>query len=526
MKKKTLTAIALGAATVATGMATSVNADTVTVTKEEIGDQTKITTTTKKTEVSQDKIEQDKQAIQDQQKVVDQTKNEMDQAQSTVNADKDKVSDAQNNVDSAKGALDKAQSNKDQATQNNIAQNKQDQQTTQNKINQDQSSISSQEQVIDQNKENMDNAQSDVDQAKQNQQTAQDNYDQAVKDQQQAQNDVNNAQQAINNQQNQVNKDQSQVDQDKQDISNTQNDIKNDQANITQDQQNIDNASQKVKDDQAKLDQDQNKLDQAQQTQQNDQNKVNDTQGQIDKVNDQLSNTVHADMGQALKDYLSSDMTKVPSGSTAQDIWDQQDKYQENLINSIQHTTADNVKIDPTNLTKDQQQEINEFAASVVNDVRTQIGKTTVVPNWNMIDMANQIADEIDSSNYYDSHDFGHATQIINDAAKDQGLVYDESGKANYYEDITGDWDQYSGSTMYDLKVAVVKGILNFMGDKAHFDNVFYDEPNGMLNTLMGISWDKYGNLHYENVNQEYQLKDTTNFEDQNIDLPDVSALQ
>ena len=124
MKKQILTTIALGTATVAAGMATSVNADQVTVTKQNIGDETKVTTTTTKTEASQQKIDQDKQAAANQQKVVTQNKDEMNKAQDTVNNDKKAVSNAQNKVNNAKDELTKAQAVKDQVTPTNIDQNK------------------------------------------------------------------------------------------------------------------------------------------------------------------------------------------------------------------------------------------------------------------------------------------------------------------------------------------------------------------------------------------------------------------
>lgn len=275
------------------------------------------------------------------------------------------------------------------------------------------------------------------------------------------------------------------------------------------------------------MEQDQNKLNQAQQTQQNDQNKVNDTQGKIDQVNDKLSNTVHSEMPSAVKEYLGSDMTHC---SVSDDEYlKQMDQFKAGMIDSIQHTKADDIKVDPTNLTKEQQQELNEFAASVVNDIRTQIGKSPVTPNWNMIDMANQITDAVDVSNYYDNHNFWHATQFINDAAKDHGLAYDTSGNMNMYEDMCGNTGNVGPNiTMYDLKVQLVRQLMMFMNDKAHFDDVFYNEPQEGNYIPMGISWDQYGYLHYESVNNPIgnSYKDKSKFEGKDISLPNVSELQ
>ncbi|WP_283581984.1 CAP domain-containing protein [Ligilactobacillus hohenheimensis] len=110
-KKQLLTAAAVGAATVVAGMgAANVHADSVTVTKQHIGDETKVTTTTHHDGKSQSQISSDKAAVASQKKVVSSAKASMDSAQSVVNNDKTKVSSAQANVNSAKSKLDSAQS--------------------------------------------------------------------------------------------------------------------------------------------------------------------------------------------------------------------------------------------------------------------------------------------------------------------------------------------------------------------------------------------------------------------------------
>ncbi|HJC03969.1 MAG TPA: LPXTG cell wall anchor domain-containing protein [Candidatus Ligilactobacillus avistercoris] len=110
-KKQLLTVAAVGAATVAAGMgAANVHADSVTVTKQHIGDETKVTTTTHHDGKSQSQISSDKAAVASQKQVVSSAKASMDSAQSVVNNDKTKVSSAQANVNNAKSKLDSAQS--------------------------------------------------------------------------------------------------------------------------------------------------------------------------------------------------------------------------------------------------------------------------------------------------------------------------------------------------------------------------------------------------------------------------------
>ena len=85
-KKKVLTTVVVGAATLAVGAA-GVHADTVKVTKQQGGDETKITTTTTKTEVTQQQINKTKSEISSQQSVVNQDRAKMNSARSKVNQD-------------------------------------------------------------------------------------------------------------------------------------------------------------------------------------------------------------------------------------------------------------------------------------------------------------------------------------------------------------------------------------------------------------------------------------------------------
>lgn len=191
MGKKVLGTIAMGAATVATGMAANVHADNVTVTKQQVGDETKITTTTTK-DVNQQKVSQDEQAISNQQKIVDNAKSTLDSAKANSNSSSQAVSSAQSNVDNTKKALDNAKGQVSkvsgskikqqiQQDQNQVAQDKQSINTTQSSIQQDQTNINNDQQSIanadqkvqqDQQKLNADqgklvNAQNNVQQSQQ-----------------------------------------------------------------------------------------------------------------------------------------------------------------------------------------------------------------------------------------------------------------------------------------------------------------------------------------------------------------------
>ena len=151
MKKKTLTTVALGAVTLAAGMAGNVYADSVKVTKQQIGDETKITTTTTK-DVNQQKIAQDKQNISSQQTVVSSAKSSLDKAKANASSASQVVSSAQSKVNDTKKALDTAKEN---VAKNSVSGMKQQVVNDQSQVNTDKQNISSTQSSITTDKSNV-----------------------------------------------------------------------------------------------------------------------------------------------------------------------------------------------------------------------------------------------------------------------------------------------------------------------------------------------------------------------------------
>lgn len=193
MKKKALTTVALGAATLAAGMAGNVHADSVKVTKQQIGDETKITTTTTK-DVNQQKIAQDKQNISSQQTVVSNAKSSLDKAKANASSASQVVLSAQSKVNDTKKALDTAKEN---VAKNSVSGMKQQVANDQSQVNTDKQNISNTQSSI---KSDQDNISKD--------QQAMNNADQAKK---QAQDRLSNDQSKLSNAQNTLNNDQSKL---------------------------------------------------------------------------------------------------------------------------------------------------------------------------------------------------------------------------------------------------------------------------------------------------------------------------
>lgn len=191
MKKKALTTVALGAATLAAGMAGNVHADSVKVTKQQIGDETKITTTTTK-DVNQQKIAQDKQNISSQQTVVSSAKSSLDKAKTNASSAEKNVKKVQQTVDNAKKNLYNQTVNK-----NDISNMSSKVANDQSQVNTDKQNISATQSSI---KSDQDNINKD--------QQAMNNADQAKK---QAQDRLNNDQSKLSDAQNTLNNDQSKL---------------------------------------------------------------------------------------------------------------------------------------------------------------------------------------------------------------------------------------------------------------------------------------------------------------------------
>ena len=402
-KKKVLTAVAVGAATVAAGVgANQAKADSVKVTKQVIGDETKITTTTTKTVDSQEQINQTKQKVSDQKKVTA-------QASSTVDKDSQQVSQDKSNVAHWESV-------KKDATPANISTNKQAQASQQSKISADKLTISSQQKNVDSAQNQANSAQSNLNDKKAAQASAQTTYNNAKNDYNKAKDEVANSQQAIANQQNQVNQDKQTVANDQSKVTDLTNQVSNDQNKVTADENDINNVGQKAQADQDKLNNDESSLSAAQKQLNSDQQKLNDLQNQANNTFDpqQIINELPP-VGQAWID----DVWKNPN-ATFNNLSNAADQASGDLANWEQNledsntplgkwygntglftninNPAWNYKVDPTNLTESEKILMNQVALLVLNHYRAMAGLAPLKTNSTVIGEAS-LANQIETNN-------------------------------------------------------------------------------------------------------------------------------
>ena len=305
------------------------------------------------------------------------------------------------------------------------------------------------------------NAQTDVD-------NAQNQVNDAKRDVQNAQQNVNNAQTDLQN--TEANKpavDQSQETQIGQAVEQAQQDVNQKQDAVDQAQKQITNANAQVTQkqteaanaqtqaDQAK--QNAQKADQIAQSAQEDANKAQSVADQdktvntskltasdsyknaVKKYNDDYVNQVKKgmqdDSQEEIDEARQKGMHEADFNSTMQKASDESYNLKSN--NFVHNEYDQNRKVNINHLTKDEQRELSDYAAGLMNDMNKQVGLPSVEVNDDVQQMANDIAQGYNEDNrtLFDgkSHDYNR----INQVAKDYGLN-SLTGDSQYYEDAAG----------------------------------------------------------------------------------------
>ncbi len=223
--------------------------------------------------------------------------------------------------------------------------------------------------------------------------------------------------------------------------------------------------------------------------------------------------------------------------------WDTADNIMDNVgpafKDSFVPSSSDDYHVDPSNLTQDQKNELNIYAAQIINGIRQQFGTTPVKTNEAIIDLADQVAKNYNSDNFnsqkmedngigagHDANALGN--QNLND--NPYGITWTRGSQDKEFFECIGNASNtfdYNNCTMNDLKHQILLGIV---GD-------FYNDTDPNLNhakaiaglsggTYVGTSIDKYGNVHFEfsDDNVEQSVKDAMN--KTNVSIPSDSDLQ
>lgn len=185
---------------------------------------------------------------------------------------------------------------------------------------------------------------------------------------------------------------------------------------------------------------------------------------------------------------------------------------------------------DYANLTYDQAKELTLFAADLVNQYRSQAGLPPVKVNEDSILYALEAGQKSNVKNYHD-------TKVLQTIMKEHNVSSYENLHKSYSSAELGEMN-----TMYDLKYEIFQGVVAMMFNDAgsnwgHAYTILSSHENDDFenkdNTFLGVSTDKFGNVHYEFIYPITLYKDQfadlntkdSQFSQQNlIDIPDNAA--
>lgn len=167
------------------------------------------------------------------------------------------------------------------------------------------------------------------------------------------------------------------------------------------------------------------------------------------------------------------------------------------------------VMVDMNNLTTEQQNEINDFAAKLINQVRKEWGTDSqyglVTPTTGMQSFAKEIAQKYQASNWSISQ--GHDVPAITQTAKEYGL----NDGDNYYEDAGQGyptiWSGDSQVSMDELKGAIYDCINSMLfndggSSNGHMRSLIGEMTGNPKGTYFGMATNALGGvtgqLHFE----------------------------
>ena len=136
-----------------------------------------------------------------------------------------------------------------------------------------------------------------------------------------------------------------------------------------------------------------------------------------------------------------------------------------------------NVAVDLNNLSQAVQEDLANFVATLLNDVRNQLGLTPyvgkVVVTKGMLDMSNAIAKNYVSDNW-NVFDKGHDIQAVQKGAQHFGMKIADENLGSYTRKITN---------LYDLKEIVKNSLLSQILNDFHYNTV------GHTMSMLGLNY-------------------------------------
>lgn len=158
---------------------------------------------------------------------------------------------------------------------------------------------------------------------------------------------------------------------------------------------------------------------------------------------------------------------------------------------------ADKRKVNLANLSNHDQYELSQYALTLINSIRTQLGLPKFVYTASAQNFANDIAKAYNEDNWGDYQ--GHDISAINRVAKQHGLTQDD----NEYEDMCG-FDITTGhqyATIYQIKQNIYYNIKQFAFGGFRYHN---NQESDKYNLNYYTEWNHANDLFTGDYSQEF----------------------
>ena len=158
---------------------------------------------------------------------------------------------------------------------------------------------------------------------------------------------------------------------------------------------------------------------------------------------------------------------------------------------------ADKRKVNLANLSNHDQYELSQYALTLINSIRTQLGLPEFTYTTSAQGFANDIAKAYNEDNWGDYQ--GHDISAINRVAKQHGLTQDD----NEYEDMCG-FDITTGhqyATVYQIKQNIYYNIKQFAFGGFRYHN---NQESDKYNLNYYTEWNHANDLFTGDYSQEF----------------------
>lgn len=158
---------------------------------------------------------------------------------------------------------------------------------------------------------------------------------------------------------------------------------------------------------------------------------------------------------------------------------------------------ADKRKVNLANLSNHDQYELSQYALTLINSIRTQLGLPKFTYTASAQSFANDIAKAYNEDNWGDYQ--GHDISAINQVAKQHGLIQND----NEYEDMCG-FDITTGrqyATIYQIKQNIYYNIKQFAFGGFRYHN---NQESDKYNLNYYTEWNHADDLFTGDYSQEF----------------------